>query len=343
MKQNPRQSTVRAAVWTGGTELNLEHLPQTVVPEGWVLVRPDRVGLCGTDLSILSGHHGRAQAPLVLGHEITGTIDSHAAGAPAPGTRVVVNPTLACGECWPCRNQLGHTCLRLKLIGIDVDGALAELVAVPASSVFAVQPHVPADQAALAEPLAVAIHAVDRAELSAGTTALVIGAGPIGILIGLVASDRGCRVLVSEPRDARRQLAEQLGFSVLSPTAGLVAGVESATGGRLSDVVFDCAGHPQVAAALSAVTRVRGTIVLAGLYAAPTAVDLHALTFAEQHLLGSRVYSDTDLRRAVSMIESDVLGLSRLPTRTYALGEVASAFAAASHGDVVKAMVDPCI
>jgi 2-desacetyl-2-hydroxyethyl bacteriochlorophyllide A dehydrogenase len=292
-------------------------------------------------MSILNGHHSRAQPPLVMGHEITGTIESHSAGAPTPGTRVVVNPTLACGNCWPCLHQLGHTCLRLKLIGIDVDGALCELVAVPASSVFAVQPHVAADQAVLAEPLAVAVHAVDRAELSEGSTTLVVGAGPIGVLIGLVAADRGCRVLVSEPRDTRRQLTERLGFQALSPDAGLVDGVGAATDGLMSDVVFDCAAHPRVASELSAVTRTRGTIVLAGLYSAPAAVDLHALTFAEQRLLGSRVYTDADLRQAVSLIESDTLDLYRLPTQTYGLNEVGEAFAAASQGDVLKAMVDP--
>jgi (R,R)-butanediol dehydrogenase / meso-butanediol dehydrogenase / diacetyl reductase len=332
---------IRAAVWTGGGQLELQRRAPPPSPEGWVLVRPERVGLCGTDLSIVNGHHGRAQPPLVMGHEITGTMETHSAGAPAPGTRVVVSPWFACGNCWPCQHQLGHTCLELKLVGIDIDGGLSELVAVPASNVFAVQPHVAAAHAVLAEPLAVAIHAVDRAGLSESATTLVVGAGPIGILIGLVAADRGCRVLVSEPRDARRRLAERLGFQALPPDASLVSGVRNATDGVMSDVVFDCAGHPSIAAELSAVTRVRGTIVVAGLYSTPAAVDLHALTFAEQHLLGSRVYTDTDIRQAVAIIESDRLNLSWIPTKTFGLEEVDEAFAVASRGDVVKAMIDP--
>jgi (R,R)-butanediol dehydrogenase / meso-butanediol dehydrogenase / diacetyl reductase len=99
-----------------------------------------------------------------------------------------------------------------------------------------------------------------------------------------------------------------------------VDGIASATDGVMGDVVFDCAAHPRIAAELSAVTRVRGTIVLAGLYAAPVAIDLQALTFAEQRLLGSRVYTDGDIRQAVSMIESDTLNLSRPPTRNVRLG-----------------------
>ena len=331
----------RAAVWTGVGQLRVEERTPAPCPDGWVLVRPDRVGLCGTDLSILTGRHGRARPPLVLGHEMTGTTETAPAGAPPPGTRVVVNPTLTCGTCWPCRHGLGHTCRRLRLLGIDVDGALAEVVAVPASNVFQVASGVAAGQAVLAEPLAVAVHAVGRAGLGERSTVLVVGAGPIGVLVGLVAADLGCRVLVSEPRDTRRQLTERLGFQAIPPDAGLVDGVGSATGGVMSDVVFDCAGQPGVAAALSAVTRERGTIVLAGLYADPAPVDLHAIAFAEQHLLGSRVYTDADVRQAVSIIERDALRLSRLPTRTYALAEVDDGFTAASHGDVVKAMVDP--
>src|SRR5215212_1946726 len=227
---------IRAALWTGIGKLRLERRAPIPCPEGWVLVRPDGVGLCGTDMSILNGRHSRAQSPLVMGHEITGKIETHSPGAPSPGSRVVVNPTLACGTCWPCLHHLGHTCRQLKLIGIDVDGALSELVAVPASSVFAIGPRVAADQAVLAEPLAVAVHA----------TVLIVGAGPIGVLIGLVAADRGCRVLVSEPRDTRRQLTERLGFQAIPGGTGLVDGVGSATDGVMSDVVFDCAAQPRV-------------------------------------------------------------------------------------------------
>jgi (R,R)-butanediol dehydrogenase / meso-butanediol dehydrogenase / diacetyl reductase len=182
---------IRAAVWTGVGQLRLERRAPIPCPEGWVLVRPDRVGLCGTDMSILNDRHSRAQSPLVMWHEITGKIETHSRGAPPPGTRVVVNPTLACETCWPCLHHLGHACRQLKLIGIDVDRALAELVAVPTSSVCAVESRVAANQAVLAEPLTVAVHAVDRAELSECPTVLVVGAGPIGVLIGLVAAERG--------------------------------------------------------------------------------------------------------------------------------------------------------
>src|SRR4051794_8775516 len=155
--------SMRAAVWRGPDQHIIEARPRPSCPPGWTLVRPERVGLCGTDLSIAAGRHGRATAPLVLGHEFVGTIAGAHPAAPPPGSRVVVNPLLPCGSCWPCRNNLSHTCLSLKLIGIDRDGALAELVAVPVTNLVPVQPSTAVAEAALTEPLAVALHAVRRA------------------------------------------------------------------------------------------------------------------------------------------------------------------------------------
>jgi len=287
----------------------------------------------------VAGHHGRATPPLILGHEMVGTVDSVCPGAPPPGTRVVVNPLLPCGECWPCLNDLRHVCRHLRLIGIDLDGALAELVAVPLGNLLAVDPATAVAEAALTEPLAVATHAVRRAVLQPAQTVLVLGAGPIGVLIALVAAANGCRVLVSEPHPRRRALADQLGLETLPAEGDVVEALAAVTDGVLCDVTFDCAGQPPVAALLSAVTRVRGTIVLAGLYHAPAALDLHAVTFAEQALLGSRVYTQVDFQRALSLIEAGTLGLDRLAVKTFPLDAVDAALQAALGGETLKVLV----
>jgi 2-desacetyl-2-hydroxyethyl bacteriochlorophyllide A dehydrogenase len=333
--------SIRAAVWRGPEQHTVEARPQPTCPPGWLLISPERVGLCGTDFSIASGRHSRATAPLVLGHEFVGTVASAHPAAPPPGTRVAVNPLLPCGSCWPCRNDLSHTCRNLRLIGIDLDGALAELVAVPATNLVPVQPSTAVSEAALTEPLAVALHAVRRADVAEGQTALVIGAGPIGILIALVAVSAGCRVLISEPHPVRRTLAAELGLETLDADADPVAALEAVTGSTLSDVVFDCAGVPSVAAQLSALARVRGTIVLAGLYGAPAAVDLHAVTFAEQQILGSRVYGNADFRDALALIEAGTLELSRLAVETFPLPAIEEAFQAARRGETLKVLVSP--
>src|SRR3954453_2464944 len=182
-----------ASVWRGPTDVQLEQRPPPVCPPGWVVLRPELVGLCGTDLAIHAGQHGRARAPLVLGHEVVATVVEPKESNFPVGSRVAVRPTIPCNECWPCRNGLSHTCRQLGLVGIDSDGGLAELAAVPASNLVSFSSHVPLTEAVLAEPLAVAIHAVERVASVAGATVLIVGAGPIGVLTALVAASRGAR------------------------------------------------------------------------------------------------------------------------------------------------------
>jgi (R,R)-butanediol dehydrogenase/meso-butanediol dehydrogenase/diacetyl reductase len=330
-----------ASVWHGPEDFRLEQRPSPVCPPGWVLLRPELVGLCGTDLSIDAGHHSRARSPLVLGHEVVATVVDPRQSNLAAGSRVAVRPTLPCGECWPCGHGSPHTCRQLRLIGIDIDGGLAERMAAPAASLVPLGQQVPLTEAVLAEPLAVAIHAVQRVESVAGATVLVIGAGPIGILTGLVASSRGARVLVSEPHAGRRGLADELGLETLDPGRPLREEVATLTDGVMSDVLFDCAAYPPLSTQLSALVRERGSIVLVALYADPTPLDLHAITFAEQVLLGSRVYTPGDLTAAVAAIDAGQLGLSRLPVSVFGLDDVGGAIDAARRGAALKIAVQP--
>jgi (R,R)-butanediol dehydrogenase/meso-butanediol dehydrogenase/diacetyl reductase len=277
----------------------------------------------------------------VLGHEVLARVVEPNRSDFGVGSRVVVQPTISCGECWPCRNGLSHTCRQLRLVGIDFDGGLAELVAVPVSNLVSVDPDVPSTEAVLAEPLAVAIHAVERVDSVADATVLVVGAGPIGVLTGLVAASKGARVLVSEPNAGRRALAGRLGFETLDPEGSLVDEVAKLTDGALSDVVFDCAAHPPLASQLSGLAREHGSIVLVALYSKPAPLDLHAITFAEQILLGSRVYTPSDLTAAVGMIGAGHLRLSRLPIDVFGLNDVEGAIRAARQGTALKIAVDP--
>jgi 2-desacetyl-2-hydroxyethyl bacteriochlorophyllide A dehydrogenase len=334
---------MRAAVWTGPDRIELQQLPLPEVPDGWALVRSEYTGLCGTDFSILHGSHPRATAPLVMGHEITGVVAVAAPSGPPIGTRVTVEPLISCGRCGPCRHGATHVCRNLGLYGIDVPGSLAEYVALPAESLVAFGPEVPVLHAALAEPLAVAVHAVSQAGMTGGETVLIFGAGPIGVLTALVARSAGAaRILVSEPSPERSAVAESLGFQTVPAAADPVQVVRDATDGEGADVVFDTAAHPTVAARLSAAAAVQGTIVLVGIYKAPAALDLQAVAFAEQRLVGVRVYTRADVERAVALIETDELDLGRIPVRVFALEDTAAAFqlATAASG-VLKVLVSP--
>src|SRR5436190_1715024 len=168
---------MRAAVWTGPDRIELRDVPVPDVPPGWVLLRTELTGLCGTDFAILHGQHPRAVAPQILGHEITGVVERGPTDGPEPGTRVTAVPLISCGRCRPCRTGAPHVCRDLMLYGIDRPGSLAEFVALPADVLLPFRPGIPARAAALAEPLAVAVHAVELSGLAGGERVLVFGAG----------------------------------------------------------------------------------------------------------------------------------------------------------------------
>lgn len=332
-----------AARWVATDEVEVTDVPVPEVPAGWALVKVAYNGICGTDLSILHGKHPRAAAPLIMGHEISGWVLQAGATGPAAGSLVIVEPLISCGQCKACRDGLTHVCRRLGLYGIDAPGGLAQLVALPPEVLHAVPDGVDARTAALAEPLAVAVHAVDLSGMAPGDTVAVYGAGPIGILTALVARHAGAAVVVvTEPSPWRREVAARLGFTVVPDGSTMAATLAPLTAGEGADTTFDSAAHPSVAAEVTATTRVRGRIVVVGVYKQPTALDLQAVCFKEQTIVGVRVYTSADVTRAIELIASGELGLDSFPTKAFALADVAAAFDAATSGqDCLKVLVTP--
>ena len=336
-------STMTAAVWQATDKVQVTEVPTPEVPQGWALVKIAYNGICGTDLAILHGRHPRAKAPLIMGHEMSGWVERAGATGPAAGALVIVEPLISCGDCKACRDGLPHVCRRLGLYGIDSPGAMAQFVALPPEVLHAVPDGVDPRTATLAEPLAVAVHAVDRSGMQAGDVVAVYGAGPIGVLTALVARYAGASaVVVTEPSPWRRDVAAGLGFTVVPDGSTMAATLAPLTNGEGADTTFDSAGHPSVAAELAATTRVRGRIVVVGVYKEPTPLDLQAVCFKEQTVIGVRVYTSADVTRAIELITSGALGLERFPTKAFDLAHVTAAFDAATSGqDCLKVLVTP--
>jgi len=319
---------MRALVWAGGTDVAVEERPRPRAGDGQVLVDVAYCGLCGTDLHICAGEHPRAEPGIVLGHELSGRLHT-GAGELVAGTKVVVDPLLPCGACRPCRGGRPHTCANLRLLGIDVPGGAAEQVAVAADRVLPVPDGADLRRLAFAEPLAVAVRAVRRSGLAIGEEVAVAGAGPIGLAVAACARLAGAgRVLVAEPVPGRRRLAADLGFD----TAETLDGTQA-------EVVFDAAAHPAVAAGLAEAAAVGGRVVLVGVYGAPAALDLRALTFKEVTVLGTRVYSRDDLRVATAMVAEGRFDPAPLITRAVPLAEAAAAVDDLRAGREVKLLV----
>ena len=226
------------------------------------------------------------------------------------------------------------------MIGIDSNGGLAGRVVARSERLHFVPHGVEPSLATLCEPLAVAVHAVRRSGVAEGSTVVVIGAGPIGIVLGLVARLRGAaRVLVSEPSATRRDFAAQCGFELLDP-ADPVGDVRRITDGWMADVVFDAAAVPAVAALLPRMVHPTGTVSLVGTYAAPAAVDLTAVVFGEMTVIGSRVYTPADIEGALGILARGELDLRPLVTGIVAMADAPEVLASLRSGEGVKYLVD---
>ena len=291
---------------------------EKVLPEvgpGEVLIKAAYAGVCGSDMIIYQGVHPRAKAPLVMGHEFSGTIVKGHRTLP-PGTPVTVYPLLSCGTCDPCRNGYAHVCNTLKLIGIDCDGGMADYVKVPEDKVLPIPASLSLKLGAFIEPVAVGVHAVGRSGYKPGDSAVVYGAGPIGLCVASCLSYFGAsRVMVVEANPHRLEVARQLGFTPIDAVNDDIrAKVAEHTRGRNADLAFDCAAHPSVHSTLLDILRVQGTSVVVGSYKKPPEVDLLKVEFKELTLIGTRVYTRRDFEVAIAILQSGRIDFDRLLT-----------------------------
>jgi (R,R)-butanediol dehydrogenase/meso-butanediol dehydrogenase/diacetyl reductase len=310
---------------------------------GEVQIAVAYAGLCGTDLHIFHGNmDARVATPLVFGHEMSGRISAVGSGVDGwqPGDRVTVMPLSWDGTCPACLAGNEHICQNLDFIGIDSPGALQERWNVPASTLVRLPEELPLDHAALVEPVAVAVHDVRRSELKPGDKVVVVGGGPIGVLIASVARHEGAEVTVIEVDDRRRQQVADLGFAVIDPReTDQVDAVESWTGGAGADVVFEVSGAAAAVAGMTALAKVRGTIVVVAIHPQPRPIDLQRVFWRELRLLGARVYRREDFERAVELLTEGAIPADALITGVVELDAVADAFADLESGRAMKVLV----
>ena len=300
---------MKALCYLAPNVVKTEDIEQPVCAESEVLIRVHSAGICGTDLAIFAGKHPRAKAPLVMGHEFAGEIVEIKSSASdseiAVGDKVTVYPLLTCGHCWACRNGVSHVCRDLKLIGIDRDGAFAEYVNVPLDLILKYPGDLTFDQGALIEPLAVGVHAVEMAGEPDWQTAVVIGSGPIGLLVALCLRHAGVETIVNSDINAHRlKRSKKLGFnSFNSAEHDLVDFVNEVTQDEGADIVFECAGSSPAALQMCELVRPRGKVVVVSTHKEPHPVDLQRINFREITMIGTRVYTRNSYQKALQMIK----------------------------------------
>jgi len=333
-----------------GKGLSIREIPVPVIGTTEVLIRVKAAGICGTDAHIYDWDHwaeGRIKPPLVLGHEFAGEvieIGREVRGVTL-GQIVSAEGHLACGHCVLCRTGQGHICRDMKIIGVDVDGAFAEFVKMPATNLWPIPPEVPMEVAAIHDPLGNAFHTVlGGPGCIAGQTVLVLGCGPIGCMAVAVARAAGAtRVIASEVNPLRRRLATTMGaHSVVDPREeDLASVVGAATEGLGADLVCEMSGHPDAIRQATRLVRNGGRIHLLGLPKDDVALDLSGTVIFKgvtvYGVIGRRMYETWTQMSA--FLKAGLIDIRPVITHRFPFGEFESGIEAIKSGQAGKVIL----
>ncbi len=323
----------------------LTETPEPARPgPGEARVRVRRVGVCGTDLHAFRGRQPFFQYPRILGHELGVMVEEVGPDVVglAPGDRCAVEPYLNCGRCVACRRGKTNCCAELKVLGVHIDGGLREWLIVPANKLHK-SSKLTLDQLALAETLGIGAHAVDRARLAPGETALVVGAGPIGLSVIPFAQVAGARVIVMDVNADRLDFCRrQAGVSeVVDGSTDPTAALRELTSGEMPTTVFDATGNPQSMARSFHLVAPGGTLVYVGLFQGDVTFPDPDFHRRELSLLATRNATGADFTRIIQRIESGQIDTTPWITHRATLDEMIEPFPSwlQPENRVIKAMI----
>ncbi|WP_425037947.1 zinc-dependent alcohol dehydrogenase [Primorskyibacter sp. S187A] len=336
--------THQAAVYRGDKTFSVGTATCDAPGPGQVQIDVAYCGICGTDLHIYLGHmDARVGFERTIGHEMSGRIAAVGEGVTglAAGQPIVVRPLDHCGDCPACNAGHEHICHNLKFIGIDSDGAFQQKWNVPAHTIHVLPEELDLSHAALIEPLAVAVHDVDRAQVKPGEDVLVIGGGPIGMLVAMVAREAGANVVISEINENRLAFAQKIGFETMNPKVSDVAkAMHERTGGKGADVVFEVSGSQPGVDLMTAAAATRGRIVMVAIHASKPQIDMFQFFWRELELIGARVYRPEDYVGAMALLAKGVVDCEAFITDIQGLDDIQAAFESLTQNpNAMKSMI----
>lgn len=351
---------MKAAFFMGDGSIQVREIPEPQPGPGEVLIKVEACGICGTDHLILTGEYKKVHYPLVPGHELAGYVAAVGDGVThvSEGDLVAVNPNMSCGVCEACLRARPHLCPEMTAIGVDLPGGFAEYVVVPAKQALlmakadedeaeALFPPLSPMEAAMLEPTSCCVHGIDMANITCGDTAVIQGAGPIGLILLQLARAAGAApIIVLEPNPRRREMAEELGADkTLNPKEygeALAEVVKRLTDGG-ADVVIEASGHADAAQVSIDLARRGGRVVFFGVQKkTDPSVQVHGYDIYHDELtiVGSFVNPFTD-SRARRMLQARRVKVKPLITHTCGLDGIADAIEAIRAGQTGKVMVLP--
>lgn len=340
-------ATMRAAVLVKPGRFEVKDVPRPEPGRNEVLVRITRVGICGTDVHIFNGHYAAENLPMVPGHEFTGVIAEP--GADVTGLTldqpVVVDMNIGCGTCYWCRRNEVLNCPDMNQLGITMDGAFAEFIAVPARLVIPAPADTPAEVLALTEPLACVVRCARKAGITFGQSVVVLGAGPIGNLhVQLLRTIGAAPIIVADLSEDRVQMALEAGADVgVTDPDALEQVVRDHTDGRGADVVIESVGMPRLYEQATRLIRKGGHIAAFGITGPDDALALNILdtVLNENSIKGSVAGMGQDMHDALTLLTHGRIRTDLFTAASYPLVDIQTAFdtLAARPGDLKTQIV----
>ena len=306
-------------------EISCIELPEPKPGEGQALIKVKAAGICGSDIGAFRGANNLVTYPRVIGHEVAGEIISVSGDNPKgfqKGDRVVVDPYLFCGHCYPCSIGRTNCCTDLKVLGVHVDGGMSEYFVHPANMLYKLPDSMPWELAPIAEPLVISLHGVHRGSLKAGEHAAIIGAGPIGLMAALIAKVYGAEPILIDLVEERLEFARQLGITktICSKTEDPQEAVKRYTDGRMAELVMECSGaNAAVRMSLDLVSNA-GRITLTGWPKKETSLPTDLITKKEIDIRGART-SAGEFEEAIELIEKNLVDVRQILTKVIRIDE----------------------
>ena len=290
------------------------------------LIKVKSAGICGSDIGAFRGTNGLVTYPRVIGHEVVGEIISipeHNPRGLKVGDHVIVDPYLYCGSCYPCSIGRTNCCTDLKVLGVHVEGGMAEYFAHPADMLWKLPDDMPWDLAPMVEPLTIALHGIHRGGLKTGEHVVIIGAGPIGILAAMAALTYGAEPIMIDLVDGRLEEARKLGvkYTINCEREQAAEKVSEYTRGRMAELVMECSGaNASIRSTLDLVSNA-GRITLTGWPKKETPLLTDMITKKEVDICGART-SANEVPEAIELIYSGKVDARRILTKVVPIEEV---------------------
>jgi L-iditol 2-dehydrogenase len=311
--------------------IEFEDIPIPEIEENEVLVKIMRIGICGSDIHVYHGKHPYTSYPVTQGHEVSGIIEKVGSKVDTinPGDKVTIQPQVVCGQCYPCTHGKYHICDDLKVMGFQTTGAGSEYFAVDSEKIIKLPDDMTYEQGAMIEPCAVAVHAVSRGGDVTGFNVVVLGAGPIGNLVGQTAKALGAKsVMITDISDFRLDIAKKVGMDyTINPTKqDLSEEIEKAFGSDKSDLIIECVGAKETIDAAIENARKGSDIIIVGVFGDKPSVDLGFIQDRELRLIGTLMYRTNDYNKAIELVGAKKIKLEPLMTKHFSFMDYDKAY-----------------